>query len=131
VSSLVLALGDESVTFVSLGSDEDPSAGSVLRAVVVGQTIVAELSMASDWKDDDAEFTVTARSLTGLVQLDVATDVHPHDTSGWPAWPGRVQLGLRFQHGSPITLPVGGGLDPEDNQDYLELVRRLPTFLGH
>jgi hypothetical protein len=131
ISSLVLALGDESVTFVSPGSDDDPSAGSVLKATVVGQTIIAELSMASDWKDDDAEFTVTARSLSGLIQLDVATDMHPNDTSGWGTWPGHVQLGLHFQHGPPIGLSAGGRLDTEDNQGYLELVRRLPSFLGH
>lgn len=130
VSSLILALGDEPITFVSFGSDEDQSAGAALRGVVVGQTIVAELSVPSNWSRNDAEFTVTARSLNGLVQLDVATDVHPHDTSDWRTWPGHVQLELHFQHGSPIALPTGGRLDPEDNQGYLDLVRRLPTFLS-
>ncbi|MFJ3405377.1 hypothetical protein [Promicromonospora sp. NPDC090134] len=130
MSSLILALGDEPVTFVSLGSAEDQSAGVALKGVVVGQTIVAELSVDSNWKDDNAGFTVAARSLTGLVQLEVATDMHPQDTSGWRTWPGNVQLELHFQYGSPITLPVDGRLDPDDNQDYLELVRRLPTFLS-
>lgn len=132
VSSLILALGTEPITFVSLGADE-PSGetSSPLRGVVVGETILAELTAQPDDQDRHDPFVVTARSLNDLVELEVATDTPPYDISGFGGtWPGRVGLVLRFARGSSVRLPVGRPLDPRDNREYVRLVERLPSFLS-